>query len=48
MAGAKWTEEETVALIEAYSTKTVQDSIEGMSSNNKLYEEIRRIMKDES
>lgn len=48
MAGAKWTEEETVAFIETYSTKTVQDSIEGMSSNKELYEEVRRIMKDES
>ena len=49
MVGAKWTEEEeTIELIEAYSTKTVQDSIEGMSSNKELYEEMRRIMKDES
>ena len=48
MVGAKWTGEETVLLIETYSTKTVQDSIEGMSSNKELYEEMRRIMKDES
>ena len=48
MVGAKWTGEETVALIEACSTKAVKDSIEGMSLNKELYEKIRRIMKNES
>ena len=33
MAGAKWTVDETIALIDAYSEKMVQETMEGIASN---------------
>ena len=48
MAGAKWTNEETVALLNAYNSETVQNNIDSMSSNKELFNNIQRIMKEES
>ena len=47
-AGVKWTSEEIIALLDAYSEKSVQDYIEGMASNKNVNEEIQKIMKEES
>ena len=51
-AGAKWTRKEIIALLDAYSEKSVQDYIEGMASNKNVNEEIQneeiqKIMKEE-
>ena len=47
-AGAKWTNEEIIALLDAYSEKSVQDCIEGMVSNKDVNGEIQKIMKEQS
>ena len=48
MVGAKWTVDETTALIDAYSDKIVQETIEGIASNKELHEQLQQIMKDQS
>ena len=47
-AGAKWTNEEIIALLDAYSEKSVQDCIEGMASNKDVNGESQKIMKEQS
>ena len=47
-AGAKWTNEEIIALLDVYSEKSVQDCIEGMASNKDVNGEIQKIMKEQS
>ena len=44
MAGAKWTVDETIAPIGAYSEKMVQETIEGIASNKELHEQLQQIM----
>ena len=48
MAGAKWTVDETIAPIGAYSEKMVQETIEGIASNKELHEQLQQIMKEQS
>lgn len=48
MAGTKWTDEEAVALINAYGERRVQEAIEGMVNNKEVHKEIQAIMKDQS
>ena len=47
MAGAKWTVDETIALIDAYSEKMVQETMEGVVSNKELHEQLQQIMKEQ-
>ena len=46
MAGAKWTVDETIAMIDAYSEKMVQETMEGIASNKELQEQLQQIMKE--
>ena len=48
MAGPKWTVNETIALIDAYSEKMVQETIEEIASNKELHEKLQQIMKEQT
>ena len=48
MAGAKWTVDEAISLIDAYSEKMVQETMEGIACNKELHEQLQQIMKDQS
>ena len=37
-----------IALIDAYSEKMVQETIEGFASNKELHEQLQQIMKEQS
>ena len=41
VASAKWTREEIIALLDAYSEKSVQDCIKGMANNKNVNEQIQ-------
>ena len=48
MAGAKWTIDETISLIDAYSVEMAQETMEGIASNKELHEQLQQIMKEQS
>ena len=48
MAGAKWTIDETISLIDAYSEEMAQETMEGIASNKELHEQLQQIMKEQS
>ena len=37
MAGSKWTDDETIALIDAYGEQIIQDAVDGMATNRVVY-----------
>ena len=47
MAGSKWTDNETVALIDAYGEQIIQDAVNGMATNRVVYSELQRTMKEQ-
>ena len=48
MPGSKWTEAETVALIDAYGEQIIQNAVYEMATNRVVYCELQRTMKEQS
>ena len=47
-SGSRWTEAETKAVLDAYGEQKIQVAIDGMATNKIVYDEIKKILKEQS